>query len=101
MLRPPPPLAYDCRIQLTTSLTLLAIANTIIDLLALYTLPDREDYWRAKYDTTDDFSDLRKAKTASKLGLEQESSSTSIDAAGEAEGARRRAGLDESKLEHA
>lgn len=53
------------QIQLTTSLTLLAICNTIIDLLALYVMPDREEYRKAKFETTEDFSDLRKAKSLS------------------------------------
>jgi hypothetical protein len=49
-------------IQLTTSLTLLAIANTIVDLLALYVMPDRKKYYELKYETSEDFSELRKAE---------------------------------------
>jgi hypothetical protein len=52
----------DDSIQITTSLTLLAIATTVIDLLAIYIMPDRSAYYAAKYETTGDFSDIRRGR---------------------------------------
>ena len=48
-------------ISLTTSLTLLAMATVITDYIALYFLPDKEKYDEAKYEWTEDFSDMREA----------------------------------------
>jgi len=45
-------------IQLTTSLTLLAISGTIVSALAKYVLRHRMYYRHAMYDKTPDFSDL-------------------------------------------
>ena len=46
-------------VSLTTSLTLLAMATVITDYIALYVLPDKQLYDGAKYEWTEDFSDLR------------------------------------------
>jgi len=49
-------------VSLTTSLTLLAVATVITDIVALYFLPDKDRYENAKYELTEDFSDLRDAE---------------------------------------
>ena len=49
-------------LQLTTSLTLFAVATTVTDYLAIYGLPDRKLYYNAKYELTEDFSDIREAR---------------------------------------
>jgi len=46
-------------VSLTTSLTLLAVASVMTDYIALYILPDRERYNDAKFELTEDFSDIR------------------------------------------
>jgi len=46
-------------LSLTTSLTLLAVATVVTDYVALYLLPDKERYDEAKYEWTEDFSDMR------------------------------------------
>ena len=51
-------------IQLTTSLTLFAVATVIVDFVALYVLPDKEIYDNYKYEKTEDFSDRRAAQAA-------------------------------------
>jgi len=48
-------------IQLTTSLALLAVATTVVNLLAQYVLKYSPFYKRAMYTTSPDFSDLRAA----------------------------------------
>ncbi|KAJ8599890.1 hypothetical protein CTAYLR_002801 [Chrysophaeum taylorii] len=47
-------------LQLTTSLTLFAIATLVTDFAAIYILPDAKMYADYKYETTPDFSDLRR-----------------------------------------
>jgi len=49
-------------IQLTTSLALLKIATTLVDLVAIKLLPRRKLYHIAKFEMTQDFSDLAKAQ---------------------------------------
>jgi len=49
-------------VSLTTSLTLLAVASVITDYIALFLMPDRLQYNEAKYELTEDFSDIREAK---------------------------------------
>eukprot|EP01028_Stygiella_incarcerata_P009421 TRINITY_DN445_c0_g1_i1.p1 TRINITY_DN445_c0_g1~~TRINITY_DN445_c0_g1_i1.p1 ORF type:complete len:451 (-),score=110.55 TRINITY_DN445_c0_g1_i1:1700-3052(-) len=46
-------------IQLTTSIALLKVATTIVDIVALYVMPDKKHYREYKYEKTEDFSDLR------------------------------------------
>ena len=46
-------------IQLTTSLTLFAVATVITDFVAIYLMPDHETYEKYKYEVTEDFSDRR------------------------------------------
>ena len=56
-------------IQLTTALTLLAVATTLTDYCALYLLPDAPAYTKYKYEQTEDFSDLRdRERAAQKSG---------------------------------
>ncbi|CAK0906872.1 unnamed protein product [Prorocentrum cordatum] len=40
---------------LTTALGLLVLANTLTDFLALYILPRKDEYYKCKYEETDDF----------------------------------------------
>ena len=42
-------------ITLTTAVGLLAVATTIVDLLMLYVLPEKERYQDAKYESTEEF----------------------------------------------
>eukprot|EP00563_Minutocellus_polymorphus_P020565 CAMPEP_0197721198 /NCGR_PEP_ID=MMETSP1434-20131217/4334_1 /TAXON_ID=265543 /ORGANISM="Minutocellus polymorphus, Strain CCMP3303" /LENGTH=451 /DNA_ID=CAMNT_0043306173 /DNA_START=74 /DNA_END=1425 /DNA_ORIENTATION=- len=42
-------------ITLTTAVGLLAVATTIVDLLMLYVLPEKERYQEAKYESTEEF----------------------------------------------
>eukprot|EP00622_Pseudochattonella_farcimen_P004040 FR739345.1.p1 GENE.FR739345.1~~FR739345.1.p1 ORF type:complete len:197 (-),score=21.62 FR739345.1:238-828(-) len=55
-------------IQLTTSLTLFAVATVIVDFVALYVLPDKEVYDHYKYELTEDFFDRRAGKTRRQFG---------------------------------
>jgi len=52
-------------IQITTSLTLFAVATVIVDFVALYILPDKDVYEDYKYELTEDFSDRRQQMEAS------------------------------------
>jgi len=45
-------------IVLSTSLGLLAASSVLTDILAIYVLPMREEYAKAKYQDTDDFHDM-------------------------------------------
>lgn len=47
-------------IQLTTSIALIKIATTAVDLIAINLLPRRVLYKNAKFEKTDDFGDLKK-----------------------------------------
>ena len=42
-------------ITITTAVGLLAVATTIVDLLMLYVLPEKERYQEAKYESTEEF----------------------------------------------
>uniref|UniRef100_A0A7S1U0M3 Purinergic receptor n=1 Tax=Phaeomonas parva TaxID=124430 RepID=A0A7S1U0M3_9STRA len=46
-------------LQLTTSLTLLAMATVVTDMLLCYALPDREVYTKEKFHLTEDMTDYR------------------------------------------
>ena len=60
-------------LQLTTSLTLIVIANTIVDTLALTCLPDKEQYNKLKYEVSEDFSDLReRARSTMDVGNKED-----------------------------
>ena len=75
-------------VSLTTSLTLLAVATVITDYVALYLMPDRVKYDAAKYEWTEDFSDIRdkeeKAERAAKRMYRKQTrpGATSKDAQG-------------------
>jgi hypothetical protein len=56
-------------LSLTTSLTLLAVATVATDFVALYLLPDKEKYDDAKFEWTEDFSDLRDQEEAAKRAM--------------------------------
>eukprot|EP01116_Phalansterium_solitarium_P025566 TRINITY_DN983_c0_g1_i1.p1 TRINITY_DN983_c0_g1~~TRINITY_DN983_c0_g1_i1.p1 ORF type:complete len:461 (-),score=124.17 TRINITY_DN983_c0_g1_i1:342-1724(-) len=45
-------------VQLTSAIALIAVSKTVVDLLAVYVLPRRQHYYKAKYEETADFSDL-------------------------------------------
>uniref|UniRef100_A0A7S3K5J9 Purinergic receptor n=1 Tax=Aureoumbra lagunensis TaxID=44058 RepID=A0A7S3K5J9_9STRA len=62
-------------VQITTSLTLFAIATVITDFAALYLLPDHKIYQQYKYDSTPDFSDLRDRRAAQEQQEQRRSSS--------------------------
>eukprot|EP01111_Echinosteliopsis_oligospora_P016821 TRINITY_DN7116_c0_g1_i2.p1 TRINITY_DN7116_c0_g1~~TRINITY_DN7116_c0_g1_i2.p1 ORF type:complete len:418 (-),score=74.27 TRINITY_DN7116_c0_g1_i2:19-1272(-) len=47
-------------IQLTSALALIKVATTIVDLIAIYLLPRKSQYKNAKYQMTEDFSDIAK-----------------------------------------
>lgn len=47
--------AVSFLITLTTAVGLLAVATTIVDLLMLYVLPEKERYEEAKYERTEEF----------------------------------------------
>lgn len=47
-------------IQLTTSLALMKVATTAVDLIAINILPAKILYRKAKYEKTEDFSDLKR-----------------------------------------
>jgi len=59
-------------VQLTTSLALLAVATTVVNLLAQYVLKYSPFYKKAMYTTSPDFSDLRAANALSDAELERE-----------------------------
>jgi len=50
-------------IQLTTSIALIKVATTAVDLLAIHLLPRRVLYKNAKFEKTDDFGDIKKSKS--------------------------------------
>ena len=52
----------------TTALGLLAVANTIVDNLMLYVLPEKDLYTRAKYETAELFHTAGTAATGSIAG---------------------------------
>lgn len=51
-------------IVVSTSLGLLAAASVVTDVLALYVLPLRQEYFKAKYEETEDYHDLRSKQQA-------------------------------------
>lgn len=61
-------------IQLTTSIALVKVATTAVDLLAIHLLPRKVLYKNAKFEKTDDFGDLKKSKielqSSSSIGSE-------------------------------
>jgi len=59
-------------VQLTTSLALLAVATTVVNILAQYVLKYSPFYKRTMYTTSPDFSDLRAADALSDAELERE-----------------------------
>jgi hypothetical protein len=64
-------------IQLTTSLALMKLATTAVDLIAINLLPERVRYKKAKYETTEDFSELRKSRSSTgSSGTVKDSAST-------------------------
>jgi len=64
--------ATNLLIQLTTSLTLLAMATVVVNVMAQYVLKFRHYYQEALYDVTVDFSDLRRVHEMTDLQLETE-----------------------------
>eukprot|EP00128_Syssomonas_multiformis_P006014 Colp12_sorted_trinity150504_noHs@25248 len=52
-------------INLITGLGLITVASTIVDLVATKIMPERQDYQKAKFDVTEDFSDLRMSRSVS------------------------------------
>jgi hypothetical protein len=58
-------------VQLTTSLALIKVATTVVDLIAIRLLPRKGLYKAAKYEVTEDFSDLTdKNKNSNSVELE-------------------------------
>ena len=55
-------------LQLTTSLTLLALANTVVDYLMIYGMPLRNLYKKYKYEVTEDMSDRWDERAARRRG---------------------------------
>eukprot|EP01061_Rhynchopus_euleeides_P022155 TRINITY_DN3607_c0_g1_i1.p1 TRINITY_DN3607_c0_g1~~TRINITY_DN3607_c0_g1_i1.p1 ORF type:complete len:442 (+),score=180.26 TRINITY_DN3607_c0_g1_i1:79-1326(+) len=53
-------------ISMTAGLGLLAVANTITDLLAKYAMPLREEYKKLIFEYSQDFSDFKKARALQK-----------------------------------
>jgi hypothetical protein len=53
-------------IVFSTSLGLLAAASVVTDVLALYVLPLRKEYFKAKYEETEDYHDFREKQQAEK-----------------------------------
>jgi len=72
-------------VSLTTSLTLLAMATVITDYIALYVLPDKELYDGAKYEWTEDFSDLRDEMKRKRMERGSRSSRTAAGEGGNGE----------------
>lgn len=67
-------------IQLTTSLALMKLATTAVDLIAINLLPERVRYKKAKYETTEDFSDLRKSRSnTANTGSSASAKDSSVD----------------------
>jgi hypothetical protein len=60
-------------IQLTTSLALIKLASVIVDQLAIRVLPRKEHYKTAKFELTEDMSDVADREKAEKLKKKQES----------------------------
>lgn len=54
-------------IQLTTSLALYKVAVLVVDLIAIYLMPQRKHYRDYKYELTEDFSDVRDREKEEKL----------------------------------
>ena len=46
-------------IQLVTALALLKVAQIVVDLIAIYVKDLRKMYYAAKFEETEDFSDIR------------------------------------------
>jgi hypothetical protein len=53
-------------VQIVSALALLKLATTIVDLIALYFLPQKAYYRDFKYQVTKDFSDVRDAEREKK-----------------------------------
>eukprot|EP01116_Phalansterium_solitarium_P006533 TRINITY_DN18866_c0_g1_i1.p1 TRINITY_DN18866_c0_g1~~TRINITY_DN18866_c0_g1_i1.p1 ORF type:complete len:425 (+),score=79.25 TRINITY_DN18866_c0_g1_i1:127-1401(+) len=74
-------------VQLATSLALITTSKLIVDSLAIYVLPRKKLYYEAKYQDTEDFSNmmarLKAEKKALKTSLE---TSTAIDLSAEQPG---------------
>lgn len=64
--------ATNLLIQLTTSLTLMAMATVIVNVMAQYVLKFRHYYQESMYDVTVDFSDLRRVHEMTDVQLETE-----------------------------
>jgi len=56
-------------LQLTTSLTLIKLATVIVDQIAMYILPKKSLYKAAKYERTEDFSDIADAEKRKEIEL--------------------------------
>lgn len=71
--------ATNMLIQLTTSLTLMAMATVIVNVMAQYVLKFRHYYSEALYDVTVDFSDLRAVHDMTEDQLETELRNRSLE----------------------
>jgi len=51
-------------LTLVSGLALIAASTTLVDILAIYFMPQKANYYKYKYTKTVDFSDLRDGKTS-------------------------------------
>jgi len=56
--------------SIVNGMVLLKVATTIVDLLLLYAMPEKDIYKKSKYELTEDFSDLREMKKQNKQHLD-------------------------------
>jgi hypothetical protein len=71
--------ATNLLIQLTTSLTLMAMATVVVNVMAQYVLKFRHYYQDALYDVTVDFSDLRRVHEMTNDQIETELRNRNIE----------------------
>jgi len=65
-------------IQLTTALALIKVATTVVDLVALNILPRRKDYQSAKFERTEDFSELMELKKKAKQDKQEDAGGETV-----------------------